>query len=240
MIVQACVNGARHDDYHPQLPLTPEAIAVDAAACVCAGAAELHIHARGPDGRESLSSVDETIDAVRRTCRGTSVGVSTGAWIEGAEKRTRDCVAAWRQLPDYASVNLSEPDAPAVIALLHGMGVGVEAGLAAVGDAVRFVALPDCRRALRILIEIEEQDLEQADATANGIAQVLEGASVRRPILLHGVDATVWHFVKRARQQRWSTRVGLEDGRQRPNGEIASGNAELISDAIQIFRPAPR
>jgi uncharacterized protein (DUF849 family) len=166
--------------------------------------------------------------------------VSTGAWIEGAEKRTRDCVAGWRQLPDYASVNLSEPDAPAVIALLHGMGVGVEAGLAAVGDAVRFVALPDCRRALRILIEIEEQDLEQADATANGIAQVLEGASVRRPILLHGVDATGWHFVKRARQQRWSTRVGLEDGRQRPNGEIASGNAELISDAIQIFRPAPR
>jgi uncharacterized protein (DUF849 family) len=239
MIVQACVNGARHADYHPQLPLTPEAIAIDAAACVSAGAAELHIHARGPDRRESLSSVDETIDAVRRTCPGTSVGVSTGAWIEGAEKRTRDCIAAWRQLPDYASVNLSEPGAPAVIALLHSTGVGVEAGLAAVGDAVRFVALPDCRRALRILIEIEEQDLEKADATANGIAQVLEGASVRRPILLHGIDATVWHFVKRARQQRWSTRVGLEDGRQRPNGEIASGNAELVCDAIQICRSAP-
>ena len=240
MIVQACVNGARPYGYHPQLPLTAEAIAIDAAACVSVGAAELHIHPRGHDGRERLSSVDETIDAVRRICPGTLIGVSTGAWIEGKEKRTRDCIAEWRQLPDYASVNLSELDAPAVIALLHSMGVGVEAGLATVEDAVRFVALPDWRRTLRILIEIEEQDLEQADATADGIAQVLQNANVRRPILPHGVDATVWHFVRRAFQQRWSTRVGLEDGRQRPNGETASGNAELISDAIRIFRPAPR
>lgn len=239
MIVQACVNGARPYGYHPQLPFTADAIAIDAAACVSAGAAELHIHPRGHDGRESLSSVDETIDAVRRICPGTFIGVSTGAWIEGEANRTRD-IAGWRQLPDYASVNLSERDAPAVIALLHSMGVGVEAGLATVVDAVRFVALPDCRRTLRILIEIEEQDLEQADATADGIAQVLQDANVRRPILLHGVDVTVWHFVRRAFQQRWSTRVGLEDGRQRPNGETASGNAELISDAIQVFRPAQR
>ena len=159
-----------------------------------AGAAELHIHSRERDGRESLSSVAETMDAVRRTCPGTFIGVSTGAWIEGEEKRTRDCIAGWRQLPDYASVNLSERDAPAVIALLHSMGVGVEAGLATVVDAERFVALPDCRRALRILMEIEEQDLERADATADGIARVLQNANVRRPILLHGVDATVWHL----------------------------------------------
>jgi uncharacterized protein (DUF849 family) len=240
MIVQACINGARPNDYHPQLPLTVEAMAIDAAACVSAGASELHIHPRGPNGRESLSSVEETVHAVRCTCPGTLVGVSTGAWIEGAEKRTRDCIAAWRMLPDYASVNLSERDAPAVIALLHSMGVGVEAGLATVSDAERFVALADCRRALRILIEIEEPDLEKADAIADGIAQVLEHANVRRPILLHGFDATVWHFVKRAYQQRWSTRVGLEDGCQHPNGETASGNADLIFDAIQIFRPLSR
>jgi len=240
VIVQACINGARPDHYHPRLPRTAEAIAIDAAACVAVGAAELHIHPRGRDGRESLSSVDETVRAVRRTCPGTFVGVSTGAWIEGDKKRTRNCIAAWRLLPDYASVNLSEQDAPAVIALLHNMGVGVEAGLATVADAERFVALPDCRRTLRILIEIGEQDLEKADAVANEIRQVLEQANVRRPILLHGFDASVWHFVKRAHHQRWSTRVGLEDGCQRPNGEIASGNADLVSDAIQIFRPAPR
>ena len=147
--------------------------------------------------------------------------------------------SAWRLLPDYASVNLSEGDAPAVIDLLYAMGVGVEAGLTTVEDAKRFVALPNCRRALRILIEIELQDLAKADAIAEGIAQVLERAKIGRPILLHGFDATVWHFVRRAHQLRWSTRVGLEDGRQRSNGETASENADLILDAVQIFRPIP-
>jgi uncharacterized protein (DUF849 family) len=118
--------------------------------------------------------------------------------------------------------------------------VGVEAGLATIEDAERFVALPNCRRALRILIEIELQDLGKADAMAEGIAQVLERANVGRPILLHGFDATVWHFVRRAHQLRWSTRVGLEDGRQRSNGERASGNADLVFNAVQIFRPKPR
>jgi uncharacterized protein (DUF849 family) len=239
VIVQACMNGARPHGYHPRLPLTVEAIATDAAACISAGAAEIHVHPRGPDGRESLSSVDETLRAVRLACPGTFVGVSTAAWIEGDAQRTRASIAAWRILPDYASVNLSEHDAPAVIDLLCGMGVGVEAGLATVEDAERFVALPNCRRALRILIEIELQDLAKADAMAEGIAQVLERANIGRPILLHGFDATVWHFVRSAHQQRWSTRVGLEDGRQRLNGETASGNGDLVFDAVQIFRPTP-
>jgi uncharacterized protein (DUF849 family) len=238
MIVQACINGARPQGYHPRLPLTVDTIAADAADCVAAGAGELHIHARGPDGRESLSAVDETVRAVRRTCPGTFVGVSTGVWIESDETRTRDCIAAWRELPDYASVNLSERDAPAVIGLLHSMGVGVEAGLATVADAERLVALADCRRALRILIEIEEPDLVRADAVADGIAKVLDQAGVRRPILLHGSEVTVWHFVKRAHEMRWSTRVGLEDGSQLPNGQTAAGNAALVSETVRLRAPS--
>jgi uncharacterized protein (DUF849 family) len=224
MIVQACLNGARPNDYHPKLPVTAEAMALDGTGCIAAGAAELHIHPRGPDGRENLAAVDETIRAVRNQCPGSLVGVSTGAWIEADEQRTRDCSSAWRELPDCASVNLSERDAPAVIALLDRMGVGVEAGLATVVDAERFVAIPNCHRVLRILIEIEEQAFAKADEIADGIARVLERAQLRRQILLHGFDATVWHFVERACRQRWSTRVGLEDGCRLANGERAGGN----------------
>jgi len=237
MIVQACLNGTRPNSYHPQLPVSSEAIALEGAACISAGAAELHMHPRGSDGRESLLAVDETMRAMRNRCPGTLVGVSTGAWIESDESRTRGCISAWRELPDYASVNLSEGDAPAVIALLHRMGVGVEAGLATVMDAERFVTIPNCHRVFRILIEIEEQKLEKANEIADGIARVLERANVRRPILLHGFDMTVWHFVQRARQKRWSTRVGLEDGSHLASGETANGNADLVSDALKIFRP---
>lgn len=237
MIVQACINGARRGDFHAALPLTAEAMARDAAACVAAGAAELHIHPRDADGRERLAAVDATIPLVRRACPGTLVGVSTGAWIENDEANTRRVIGQWSALPDYASVNLSEPDAPAVMELLRQRGVGIEAGLATVADAERFVALAGHRRVLRVLIEIGDQDFAQAQPVADAIATVLARAELQRPILLHGFDATVWPFVTLARQRRWSTRVGLEDGKHLPDGTVADGNVALVTEAVRLFRP---
>ncbi|TIQ39162.1 MAG: 3-keto-5-aminohexanoate cleavage protein, partial [Mesorhizobium sp.] len=106
MIVQTCINGARSADFHPQLPLDPGAMARDGAACVAAGATELHVHARGLDGRESLApeAIDRTVLALRRACPGTLIGVSTGAWIENDDERTLAAIASWSELPDYASV----------------------------------------------------------------------------------------------------------------------------------------
>src|SRR5258707_6950225 len=144
-------------------------MALDGAACVAAGSAELHLHPRGPDGRESLSVVDATILAVRRACPGTLVGVSTGAWIENSEEQTRKCIARWRELPDYASVNLSERDAPAVIELLHRRGIGVEAGVASVVDAEGLIKLPDHVPVLRALIEIDEKNLRVTRWMMSGI-----------------------------------------------------------------------
>jgi uncharacterized protein (DUF849 family) len=236
MIVQACINGARAASFHPALPLTAEAMARDAAACVAAGAAELHIHPRGPDGRESLAAIDATLPLIRRACPGTLVGVSTGAWIEDDEARTRLAIDGWAELPDYASVNLSENDAPAVMERLRRRGVGVEAGLASVADAERLVGLDDGSRIFRILVEISEQEFDAARSVADGIHAVLQRAGLRKPILLHGENATVWRFVELAAERRWSTRVGLEDGRTLPDGSVALGNAALVAAAVGIFR----
>ncbi len=239
MIVQACLNGARTVGFHPRLPTSVESIAREAAACVAAGAAELHIHPRGPDGKECLAAVDETVLALRLACPGTLIGVSTGAWIENDVARTRNAIAGWRQLPDYASVNLAEPDAPAIIELLSQRGVGIEAGLATPRDAERLINLEEDRRILRILIEIDEQALDTAYQIAADIAATLDRAGMRRAILLHGFDATVWPFVELARKQRWSTRVGLEDGKHLPDGTVAPDNAALIAAAAKLFaRPA--
>ena len=237
MIVQACINGVRNAAFHPALPLTPDAMARDSAACVAAGAAEVHLHARGPDGRESLSptAIDATVRAVREACPGTLIGVSTGAWIERDERRTRDAIDGWRELPDYASVNLNEPDAPAVIERLRRRGVGVEAGIASVADAERLAALNLGRQAFRILLEVSEQDIGEALAVVDGVESVLNRAGVRRPMLAHGFDATVWRFVALAAERRWSTRVGLEDGETMPNGETAADNAALVAAAAALF-----
>jgi uncharacterized protein (DUF849 family) len=236
MLVQACLNGARPKGYHAGLPVSPASLARDAAAVVRAGAAEIHLHVRGATGHESLApdAVDATLLAVRAEVPGTLVGISTGAWIEGDEKRTLAHIAAWRALPDHASVNLSEPGAPAVIELLHRRGVGIEAGLATPADAERLAGLGLAPLCLRVLIEIEEQDLGAALAEADAVLATLAAAGIRKPILLHGFDATVWPLVERAFALRLSTRVGLEDGAALPDGTPATDNAELVRAAVRL------
>jgi len=238
MIVQACINGARPADFHPALPLDPEAMARDAAASIAAGAAELHVHARGTDGQESLApeAMDKTVTALRRACPGTLIGVSTGAWIEKDDLRTLVAISSWRELPDYASVNLSETAAPVVMESLRQRGVGIEAGLATIADAERLVSLDHGGRVLRVLIEISEQTLDEAFGVADGIEKVLQRAGIRRSILLHGENATVWPFVELAAARKLSTRVGLEDGKHLPDGRVAAGNADLMAAAVTIYQ----
>jgi uncharacterized protein (DUF849 family) len=236
MIVQACLNGSRPSDFHVRLPLTAGALASDGASCVAAGAAELHIHPRGLHGLESLAAIDLVVPVVRRSCPGTPVGVSTGAWIERDEAQTRNAINGWNELPDYASVNLAEPDAPAVMELLRRRGIGIEAGIASVADAERFLSLPDHHRVLRVMIEMVEQNFPAALKIADDIAAIFDRAGVQRPILLHGLDATVWPFVSIARQRRWSTRIGFEDGKHLPDGTVASSNAALVAAAVATYR----
>jgi uncharacterized protein (DUF849 family) len=237
MIVQACINGARQVGYHPRLPVTPAAIIDDAVAAVGAGAAELHLHIRGEDGSESLAPeiVDRVLRGLRARLPGTFIGISTGAWIEGDDPRRLGFIDAWSELPDYASVNLAEEDAPAVYEHLAVRGIGVEAGLAAIADVERLLALGLAELSLRVLVEISETDSAEAHATADLMLARLREAGVRKPILIHGEDDTVWSFVERAARDRLSTRVGLEDGNRLPDGRIASSNAEIVAAAIAIM-----
>jgi uncharacterized protein (DUF849 family) len=98
------------------------------------------------------------------------------------------------------------------------------------------VKLDKNARVFRILIEIGEQDFVEGASVAEAIAAILDKAEMRRPILLHGLDATVWPFARLAAERRLSTRVGLEDGQETPDGKIAGGNAELVAAAVEIFR----
>jgi uncharacterized protein (DUF849 family) len=133
-------------------------------------------------------------------------------------------------------VNLSEPGAPAVIEALRRRGVAVEAGLATAADAERLVELGLAPLALRILVEIEEQGEAEAMEAADAILAVLSRAGVAKPILLHGVDRMMWPFVERAARERYSTRVGLEDGATLPDGTTAPSNAALVAAAAKYLR----
>ncbi len=137
-------------------------------------------------------------------------------------------------MPDYASVNLSEPGAPTVMTGLRQRGLGIEAGLSSLADARRLLDLRPSIRPCRILIEIEEQDPRAACDLADRIETTLSEAGLRCPRLLHGGDAAMWDCVTHAFERRLSTRVGLEDGDRLPDGSLASGNAALVEASIAL------
>ncbi len=235
LLIQACLNGARSRCYHPALPLSADDLVREAGACVAAGAGALHLHPRDRTGRESLSpdALDPVLAGLRRALPQVPVGVSTGEWIEDDPARTQRAIAGWRLLPDFASVNFSEPSAPAIFEALRRRGIGIEAGLADETDAERLLSLNLAPQTLRILVEIDQVDLEEAETTASAV--LILTSRLGRPRLLHGFDASVWPLARRAVASRLSLRIGLEDGNLMPDGRVARDNAEMVAAARALL-----
>src|SRR5690349_975062 len=191
-MLQACLNGGRSRDFHPAVPLSADELAADARAVIAAGAEQIHLHVRGADGKESLhpDDVARTLATVRAAVPGIPLGLSTGWWIPPKGRARQEHVLMWQALPDYVSINLIEEDSAEVIDLALSKGIGVEAGIWSPADAEKFVAHPSAARCLRVLIEINEQDLSVATDAYRGIVSVLDRAGIRLPRLLHGLDAT--------------------------------------------------
>jgi len=189
VLLKACLNGARSADQHPALPITVDAMVADAAACVAAGAGAIHLHPRDADGRESLAAdvVDDTVRRVRAAC-GVPVGVATGAWVEPDPERRAALVGAWTA-PGFASVNLSEPGAEAVMRALLDRGlVGIEAGVWSVADAERLAATGLAGALTRVLVEVIDVPREAAPGAARAIDAALDRLGVTAPRLHHGEE----------------------------------------------------
>lgn len=234
MLIKACLNGSRLPGAHPALPLTPQELASAAEAAFAAGAGAVHVHPRDRSGFQSLASdaCGAAITAIRMTVPGLPVGVTTILADEIMSERRLAMVRTWTVLPDFASVNFSEPGAEELCELLLSMGIGVEAGLATADDAQRLVASGLGPHCLRVLIEpTEETTVEGALTITVVIEAVLDAVPVQVPRLLHGYEATAWALVDAAARRGYDTRIGLEDVLTLPDGPLAHDNAELVAVA---------
>jgi uncharacterized protein (DUF849 family) len=214
-MIQACLNGTRSRNDHPAVPITPEELASDAAACVAAGASSVHVHPRDDDGRETFD-VGAAVRALRSV--DVEVSVSTGAWIPGDRLAA---IAAWdvHERPDVASVNVMEGGWRDVCEALFEIGVHIEIGLTSVEDAEAFSDDPVWVH--RVLIEVPERDERVAIAAASAIDAEFPGY----PRLWHGVDETTWAVVREGLRRGRDVRIGLED-------VLVPGktNADLVRD----------
>jgi uncharacterized protein (DUF849 family) len=238
-MIQACLNGRRTREEHAAVPLTPDELAADAGRALAAGAAELHVHPRAADGRDTTEpgTVAATVRAIRAACPGVPLGLTTGLWTtDGDAERRQAFVEAWEELPDYASVNLSEPGSAELCALLARRGVGVEAGVWTLADARLLVERG--LAPLRVLVETSDGGAEDPVAAAAEIDELLVRSGVTAPQLLHGAGADAWQVLDAAVAlgHDVDVRIGLEDTTAMPDGSPARDNAQLVAEAARRLR----
>ncbi|KIA62517.1 3-keto-5-aminohexanoate cleavage protein [Nocardia vulneris] len=236
-MLQACLNGARTRTDCGHLPISPAELAEAARRAVEAGAEDIHLHPKQADGTDTLDPqhVAVALTAVRAAVPGVPVGVTTGAWTMPEAGKRAQLVRSWTVLPDHASVNWHEDGADLVAEALLDRGIGIEAGLYSGTDAVaRFAAWPSAHRALRILAEITDTDPRAAAAAADAmLAELASGPAL--PVLLHGEDGAAWTVARLAAARGLSTRIGLEDVLELPDGSPAPDNATLIRIARALM-----
>lgn len=234
-MLQACLNGARTPREHHHLPVRPEHLAKAAADSRAAGATEIHLHPKTPDGADSLDPhlLASTLRAVRAAVPDAPIGITTGAWVVPGIDERLAAIRSWSILPDHASVNWHEPGADRVAELLHERGIGVEAGIFSGTDAVeRFERSSMRGHVRRVLAEITDRTARGAPTTADALLHQL--GTTPAPVLLHGESAGAWPVLRIAVQRGFDARIGLEDTLQLPDGTIASDNAELVTAAEHL------
>jgi uncharacterized protein (DUF849 family) len=238
-LLQACLNGNRPREDHPAVPVSAGELAEDARLALTAGAAELHVHPRGPDGADTVepAPVADAVRAIRAACPGTPLGLTTGLWTTGGDAERRAAhVAAWNELPDYASANAMEPGFLELCELLSGRGVGIEAGVWTLADAEALVE--SGIRPLRVLVETSDGRAPDPVAAAAEIDATLVEGGVTAPQLHHGAHEHAWAVLDAALARGRDIRIGLEDTTLLPDGSRARDNAELVAEAARRVHAA--
>lgn len=235
-LIKACLNGATTRHQHPAVPYSPQELALDAKACIAAGAQAVHVHARQADGTETLEPLycDLTVQALRSSCPLVPIGMTTSLSAgPDPDKRLFD-IGRWGQLPDFVSVNFSEPGLPALIRLLRERQIGIEAGIATLQDCRTFLEGDWRKHCFRVLVEVEEPEPDQALVLASSISALLRAEGVTLPQVHHGSGAATWTVIRQAIVQGEGIRIGLEDTTVSPDGALCGGNADLVKTALAM------
>jgi uncharacterized protein (DUF849 family) len=217
-------------------------IASDVRLVADAGAGAVHFHPRGLDGRETLDahSCGEAVSRSRDQCPDMPIGLSTAEWIESNQAKRLDMVSRWEVLPDFASVNFNERGYAALCSLLLKRGIGVEAGVWSLADAVRLVESGLHTRCLRILVEVTEEEPARAVSLADDIEGYLKRSGVNAPRLHHGYGRAAWPVLENAILTGKDVRVGMEDTLFLADGSRARSNKQLVEEAVKLARRSGR
>jgi uncharacterized protein (DUF849 family) len=248
------------------IPYTPEEYGAEARRAVEAGASQIHIHARKPDGTPSFEIEDykNITEAIKAEAGDVIINYSTGAMGITVEKR----IAYLRDLrPDVAALNMgsmnyakyskrrkefvfsfvfenSFNDIIHFVDAMNSLGIRPEHECFELGHIGSLLPLIDMGKLQQpLLVNCVMGVLGGAPATGDNLAhmakQVPEYDGINNWSLV-GVSREQWDLVPRAIAEGGNVRVGLEDNFYLPNGEMASSNGDLVAEAARQIEAGGR
>ncbi len=259
-IVTDAISGAvANKEQHPAIPYTPEEYAAEARRAFDAGATVVHIHARTPDGRPSVAVADygaitsailaEVPEIVINYSTGT-VGIPmaerVGHIVEltpelGALNMGSMNYAKWSSrrkqwVFDFVFEN-SFADITYLLGKMASVGVKPECECFDVGH-------------VESVYPLIEAGLLTTPIQFSFILGVVGGISAHPDNLAHmakrapadstweviGVSTDQWMLIQAAAQLGGNVRTGLEDNFTLPDGTKATGNGQLVEEAVRIVR----
>lgn len=253
VIVTVAPNGAyKTAADHPAVPMTPEALAAEARACLDAGAAMMHMHVRTPEGKHLLDAhaYRLALDAVRAEV-GERVLVQVTSEAAGVYRAGQQMAMVRELRPRAVSVGLREIAVPEV----------PEAELA---DFLGWLA---AERIMTQIILYDAADVRRwQDLRARGLAPagawstlfVLGRYSAGQvssprdllPFLEAYDDSLPWAVCAFGREEHACVttaaalgghmRVGFENNLTLRDGSRAAGNAALVAQAVEGARTLGR
>lgn len=232
MLLKAAINGGRTLEEHPAVPRTTQEIVDASLAAVAAGADVVHAHVLTEAGEQTIhpDEIGTWVRAMRAADPSVVIGTTTGLWTVTSHAERMAHVAAWPAdaLPDFASVAFCEEGAAEAAELVLERGMILESAVWSKEDVPALLASPTLHKNVRVLIEPETEDIDEAVSLCREIAALLRAEGVTAPILYHGYDATVWPVVEAAIADGCETRIGFEDGIDLPDGSAPADNADLV------------
>ncbi len=255
-ILMAAPNGARKTTAdHPNLPITADEVAAEAARCLIAGATALHLHVRDAGGAHSLDAdlYRKATDAVRDAVGDALVvQITTEAVERFTAEEQMACVRAVK--PEAVSIALREvypegSDEARVrdfFGWMSGEGIWAQVILYDSADADRFATLmdgglfaaarPSVLAVLGRYTAGQRSDPSDLDPFLVALEPVRE--SIEWSLCAFGAKENA--CVARAFAEGGHGRVGFENNFLRPDGSVADHTSELVALAGEAARQCGR
>ncbi|MDR6603240.1 uncharacterized protein (DUF849 family) [Achromobacter deleyi] len=253
VIITVAPNGAyKKAADHPAVPMTPDALALEARACLDAGAGMMHMHVRKPDGshlldahayREALAAVDRAV--------GRELLVQVTSEAAGAYKAAEQIALVRELQPEAVSMGLREiavPEIPetelaAFFAWVAERRIMAQIILYDEGDVQRWQSLR--ARGLvppgawSVLFVLGRYSVGQT-SSAYDLLPFLAAYDHTLPWAICAFGAEENACVTTAAAFGGHMRVGFENNLKLRDGSIAPGNAALVRQAAEGARALGR